>query len=247
MTSISVTQVDVGYPLLTDKHYSLKHTLFGFGDNKLAGKAFVIKALKGINLEVKSGQRVGLIGANGAGKSTLLRVLAGVYPPSKGLVQIEGRVTSLLDLAVGVDMDLSGWENIRVRLLLLGFRDDELRDCTLRAGEFSELGQHLDLPVRTYSTGMFVRLAFSVCTVVEPEILLLDEFLSAGDLHFVTKAQKKVDQLMEKGAIVVVASHSLAEVRRICTHCLWLEKGVAKMFGNATDVVDAYELSALAG
>lgn len=244
MTSLSVNDVQVVYPKLTDQQYSLKHMVFSVGNRKVTNKSSLYLALADVSFEVKAGQRLGIIGANGAGKSTLLRVLAGIYPPTKGSVVTKGKITSLLDLAVGMDLDMTGWENIRVRLLLLGIADEELIHCTRLAGEFSELGERLQMPIRTYSTGMFVRLSFSVCAVVDPEILLLDEFLSAGDLGFVTKAQHKMNELIEKGSLVIVASHALHEVRRVCTDCLWLENGRMKMIGSAEEVVTAYETSA---
>lgn len=243
MTSINLQNIQVIYPKLTDQQYSLKHFIFGMGDKKISQKTSLYRALSNVSFNLKPGQRLGLIGRNGAGKSTLLRVIAGIYPPTRGNIMVSGAITSLLDLAVGVDMDMTGRENIKVRLMLLGVPEGELEERARIAGEFSELGIRLDMPIRTYSTGMFVRLSFSVCTVVEPEILLLDEFLSAGDLGFVAKAQKKMDELIEKGSIVVVASHALHEVKRICTHCLWLDQGQMKLFGKADEVVTAYEQS----
>lgn len=243
MTSIHLKGIQVVYPKLTEQQYSLKHFIFGLGDSKITNKASLYRALFDISFSLKPGQRLGLIGHNGAGKSTLLRVLAGIFPPTKGKIDVSGKVTSLLDLAVGVDMDMTGFENIKVRLMLLGIPKEQIEEKARLAGEFSELKERLTMPIRTYSTGMFVRLSFSVCTVVEPEILLLDEFLSAGDLGFVSKAQKKMDELIEKGSIVVVASHALHEVKRICTDALWLDNGKMKLLGRADEVVAEYEKS----
>lgn len=240
-SSIEVSNVGVVYTRMTDRNLSFKHALLSAFDRKRRELPRMCEALQGISFTVEPGQRLGLIGRNGAGKSTLLRVIAGIYPPTSGSVTVKGSMTSLLDVAVGVDMDMTGWQNIRIRLMLLGYKGKDMNRRVEAAGEFSELGEFLDMPIRTYSTGMFVRLAFSVCTVIDPEILILDEFLGAGDLGFINKAEAKMDELMNKGSIVVVASHSLASIRRFCTSCIWLSNGKIARIGEANAVVDAYE------
>jgi ABC-type polysaccharide/polyol phosphate transport system ATPase subunit len=241
MSSIELSNVSVVYTRMTDRNLSFKHALLTAFDKRRRELPRICEALSGISLSIDAGQRVGLIGRNGAGKSTLLRVIAGIYPPSAGSVVVKGRMTSLLDLAVGVDMDMTGWQNIRIRLMLLGYRGMDMDRRVEAAGEFSELGEFLEMPIRTYSTGMFVRLAFSVCTVIDPEILVLDEFLGAGDLGFVNKAESKMNELMSKGSIVVVASHNLASIRKLCGSCIWLANGKIARMGEANAVIDAYE------
>jgi ABC-2 type transport system ATP-binding protein len=241
MTRLKVTNVGLLYPLTTDQHYSLKHALLGIGDQKLRNNTSLRRALSKISFDLVDGDRLGVIGTNGAGKSTLLRILSGIYPPTEGFVQISGRVTALLDFAAGVDIDMSGWDNIKLRLLLLGCNGPDHDDLVREAGEFSELGERLNLPIRTYSTGMFVRLAFAVCTVVKPEILILDEFLGAGDINFVAKANKRMEDMIAEGAIVIIASHALHSIRSTCNKVLWLDNGKVRMLGETESVIAAYE------
>jgi ABC-type polysaccharide/polyol phosphate transport system ATPase subunit len=241
MRLVEAHNVSVVYPRMNDRTLSLKHALLGLIDRRRSEPPRMYQALTDVSLEAKAGDRIGLIGPNGAGKSTLLRVLAGIYPPTSGSVRVVGRITTLLDLALGVDMDLTGWENIRIRLMLLGYSGPSVRQRIEEAGEFSELNEFLNAPVRTYSTGMFVRLAFAVCTVIDPEVLILDEFLAAGDLSFVTKADAKMRELMNSGAIVIVASHSLENVMLHCNKCLWLVRGSVVMVGGAQTVIESYK------
>ena len=204
----------------------------------------VVDALESINLEIGRGDRIGLIGANGAGKSTLLKVMAGIYFPTSGEAVIRGRVSPLFEFATGFEMELSGWENIRIRGMLLGMKPREIEAKLGEIGDFSGLGEFLDFPVRTYSVGMFVRLAFSVSTAVNPQILLLDEVIGAGDREFAGKAKARMLKLIEHGEIVVLASHALAEVAEICSKVIWLDRGCVQLFGPSAEVIEAYEASA---
>jgi lipopolysaccharide transport system ATP-binding protein len=243
---IEVDRVEVSYPRLTEQQMSFKRTLGALLGQKIEHVGDYFTALKGVSVSVREGERLGLVGHNGAGKTTLLKVMAGIYPPTQGSVRISGKVSPLLDLAVGFDFDMTGWENIRVRLMLLGYRGEHMQHKVREAGEFSELGAFLDQAIRTYSTGMFVRLAFAVCAVLDPEIMILDEFLGAGDVAFVAKAERRMMELMERGRIVVIASHSLASVKKFCTRALWVDHGRIRGDGPPGEIVAAYEADARA-
>lgn len=219
---------------------SLKGTVLnllrGQGNN---GREYV-DALKGINLEIKHGERVGLVGLNGAGKSTILKVMAGIYPPTSGETEIIGHVSPMFELATGFEMTQTGWDNIRIRAMLLGLTPDEVEGRIHSIAEFSELGHFLDYPVKTYSAGMFIRLAFSVSTAINPEILLLDEVMGAGDLVFAEKAKRRMYEFMEQGKILVFSSHSLSLVEDFCERAIWLRKGEIAMDGPVKDVLAEY-------
>ena len=201
----------------------------------------VVRALDNVDLRLESGDRVGLIGHNGAGKSTLLRTIAGIYSPTTGMVERDGKVVPLLDISLGMDENSTGIQNIRLRGLLLGMSDSEIRAKQQEIAEFSELGDYLDLPIRTYSSGMRVRLAFAVSTAVDAEILLLDEVMGVGDASFMHKAKERLADLHSRAEIVVLAMHSNPEIRRVCNKALLLERGRVKAFGSVEEVVSAYE------
>ncbi len=224
------------------------HTLKGFLanlKNRAPRQANVVEALRGVSLEVKAGERVGLIGHNGAGKSTLLKVMAGIYPPTSGRARTVGRVCPLFEFATGFEYNRSGWENIRIRAMLLGMPPNEIEAKLPEIADFSELGKFLDYPVRTYSTGMFVRLAFAVSTSVNPEILLLDEVMGAGDLAFTEKANVRMREFMDQGKILVFSSHSLDLLAEYCNRTVWMDHGRVIEDGPTTSVVNAYKDHAL--
>jgi ABC-type polysaccharide/polyol phosphate transport system ATPase subunit len=200
-----------------------------------------VNALKGLNLHVREGERLGIVGHNGAGKSTLLKLLAGIYPPTTGVFQVTGRISAMLDIGVGIEPDASGWENIRYRSFLQGDTPTQVKHKEAAIAEFSELGQALDMPVRFYSSGMQVRLMFSIATAIEPEILLLDEILSAGDLSFQEKAYHRMMTLIDRARMMVLASHDLKSLSRLCTRVVWLDQGQVKLDGKPEDVIGLYE------
>jgi ABC-2 type transport system ATP-binding protein len=217
----------------------LKETLVGlFRKTEKSGHR--VEALKDVSFRLESGDRLGVIGPNGAGKTTLLRVISGIYTPTQGNVRVWGKVSALFSLATGFEMNSTGWHNIYVRGLLLGLSTEEIQAQIHEIAEFSELGEFLDMPVRCYSSGMLLRLAFSVSTVLRPEILLLDEVIGAGDLHFTRKAGDRMKTLVERSGILILVSHSLEEVERMCNRCLWLEKGQIRGMGAPAEVVAAY-------
>jgi ABC-type polysaccharide/polyol phosphate transport system ATPase subunit len=202
-----------------------------------------VDAVKDITLELGRGERVGLIGPNGAGKSTLLKIMGGIYHPTSGAARIEGRVCPMFEFATGFEMDLSGWDNIRIRCMLLGMKRAEIEARLPEIAAFSGLGEFLDYPVRTYSVGMFVRLAFSASTAVSPQILLLDEVMGAGDLDFTAKARRRMLDFIEQGEIVVMASHILEQLRDLCQKVVWLDHGSVRMVGPSADVITEYQRS----
>lgn len=243
--SISLTNISVRFDIdaAADGH-TLKGFLAGLR-NRAPRQANFVEALKNVNLEVRAGERVGLIGHNGAGKSTLLKVMAGIYPPTTGVAKTVGHVCPLFEFATGFEYNRSGWENIRIRAMLLGMHPDEIEAKLPEIAEFSELGRFLDYPVRTYSTGMFVRLAFAVSTSVNPEILLLDEVMGAGDLSFTEKANVRMREFMDQGKILVFSSHSLDLLTEYCNRTVWMNRGRIIEDGPTPAVVNAYKNHAL--
>ncbi|KAK47614.1 MULTISPECIES: ABC transporter ATP-binding protein [unclassified Caballeronia] len=191
-------------------------------------KLTVVEALRNVSLEVSAGDRVGLVGHNGAGKTTLLRLLAGIYEPTAGSFQSQGRVTSLLDLTLGLDYEATGYENIVLRGLILGASKADMLRLTPQIAEFSELGDYLDMPVRTYSSGMVLRLAFAIVTSVHADVLLMDEWLSVGDASFVKKAEAHMQEFVGKADILVLASHNAKIIEDLCNVIVELEHGTVK-------------------
>lgn len=199
-----------------------------------------VRALRDVTLRFGDGDRVGVLGGNGAGKTTLLRLLAGVYWPTRGRRLVTGRVSSLFELNLGFEMEASGWQNIIYRGYLQGESPRSIRAKMHEIAEFSELGRFLDVPVRYYSAGMLVRLSFSIATAIEPEILLVDEVLSAGDRAFQQKAQQRMRDMMSRAKIIVVVSHDLGTLPRLCETGVWLAQGRVRMVGPVEDVIAAY-------
>ena len=200
----------------------------------------IIRALNKITLELYDGDSLAIIGSNGAGKSSLLKVMSEIYPISKGKLDVVGNVATMFEMATGFDMDASGWENIRLRGIMLGLTPKEIEPKVQEIAEFSELGEYLDIPVRYYSSGMFIRLAFSVSTSVDPDILLLDEVLAAGDAGFVDKANKRINEMMKSAKILVLVTHSMESAIKFCNKAILLKRGEILKFGTPTDVVDYY-------
>ena len=198
-------------------------------------------ALKDVSFELKKGERLGILGLNGAGKSTLLKVIAGVYKPTKGSVQRYGHMAPMIELGAGFDPNYTGRENIFLYGSVLGFSKEFLMSKYDEILEFSELGEFIDVPIKNYSSGMKARLGFSIATVVEPEILILDEVLSVGDAKFRKKCEKKMKKMFDHGVTVLFVSHSLAQVKRLCNKAIILEHGHLIAKGDIDDVVEIYE------
>ena len=202
-------------------------------------------ALRGLSFRVQRGEVLGFVGANGAGKSTLLKLAAGVLKPSEGLLRVYGSVCPMIELGAGLDPELTARENIFLNAALMGYPERFIRDRFDEIVAFSELEDFLDVPVRNYSSGMTARLAFSVATVVDPEILIVDEILSVGDLAFQAKSEKKMLQMIRGGTTVLYVSHSIASLRALCGRVAWLEHGLLREIGNADEVCAHYERNAL--
>ena len=234
----------VEFPIFDAKTRSLKKTFLGAAGGAIGRNTenvVVIEALRDITLSLKMGDRVGLVGHNGAGKSTLLRLLSGIYEPTRGSATVRGRVAPVFDLGVGMDPEISGFENILIRGLFLGQTRKQMMAKVDEIADFTELGEYLSMPLRTYSTGMRVRVAMGVVTSIDPEILLLDEGIGAVDADFLKKAQSRLQRLVERSGILVFASHSNEFLARLCKTAMWIDHGTIKMSGGIEDVVRAYE------
>ncbi|MCI8476803.1 MAG: ABC transporter ATP-binding protein [Oscillospiraceae bacterium] len=202
-----------------------------------------VHALKHINLTVRDGERLAVIGHNGAGKSTLLRLISGIYAPTGGALTVEGRVSGMFEFATGFEMEQNGWDNIYLRGLMLGEKPEEIKKKMLEIADFSELGDFLNMPVKYYSSGMLIRLAFSVSTAINPDILLLDEAMAAGDAAFIQKAQARMNHMMEKSHILILVTHGMQTAVDFCNRCIWLEQGEIVMDGAPDNVTTAYKAS----
>ncbi len=245
LSEISLNNVSLNYPILGVNSRSIKKHIIkvatGGVIKQVAGETTVVKALSDISFVLKKGDRLGLIGHNGAGKSTLLRVLAGIFEPSVGRVKIHGKISSLLDVNLGMQLELSGYENIKTRCVFLGIAKEDVPEIIADIEEFTEMGSYLSLPVKTYSSGMALRLAFGLSTVVTPDILLIDEVIGAGDARFLEKAKARMNTYVEQSNILVMASHSNEIVKQFCNKALWLEHGSLKKLGEVNQVISAYE------
>ncbi|MGD0899287.1 MAG: ABC transporter ATP-binding protein [Thermoguttaceae bacterium] len=240
MTLIRLDDASLVFHVRAHGRMSLKEYLLSGMFLRRKGNCFTINALEHIDLTIGEGARVGIIGHNGAGKSALLKLLAGIYPPSGGRRQVFGRVSSLFDIALGFEMDASGWENIAYRGYLQGETPRSIRGKMQQIAEFSELGKFLDMPVRYYSSGMMVRLAFSIATAIDPEILLVDEVLAAGDAEFQTKAHRRMRELISRARAVIIVSHNLDFLKGLCDRILWLDHGRLRAAGPPQEVIPAY-------
>lgn len=225
----------------------LRRTVGGGVENDKDRAVRVVKALNEISFEARDGDRIGLIGGNGAGKTTLLRVLSRVYPPTSGRVDIQGRVSSLIDLSMGMDADATGYENIVMRGIMLGLDAKQAKAITEDVEEFSELGDFLSLPIRTYSAGMMLRLAFAVSTAVHPDILVLDEVIGVGDAAFAERAERRMHNMISNASIVFLASHDNESIKRFCNRTLWLKRGRLMMDGTPEETLAAYAADGAAG
>ena len=245
LPAVAVENLSVSYRAFLEKRPTLKSSILRLGRPERELK--VIEALNDISFTVNPGEFLGVIGHNGAGKSTLLRAIAGILPPSVGRVSIHGSVTTLLSVGIGFNAELSGRENIRLGGLANGFTMKEIAAKEDEIAEFSGLGEFIEYPMKTYSSGMYSRLGFSVVTHMDPDILLIDEALSAGDAAFRDKASQKIESMIERARAIILVSHGLATVREMSTKCLWLDHGKLMAYGPSDEIVDAYETHTAAG
>ncbi|GAA4394293.1 galactan export ABC transporter ATP-binding subunit Wzt/RfbE [Tsukamurella soli] len=242
--SINTYDACVDFPIFDAKSRSIKKAVLGKAGGRLASndhKVVVVEALKNINMHLVEGDRIGLVGHNGAGKSTLLRLLAGIYEPTRGSAVVSGRVAPVFDLGVGMDPEISGFENIVIRGLFLGQSRKAMQRKMDEIADFTELGDYLSMPLRTYSTGMRIRLALGVVTSIDPEILLLDEGIGAVDAEFLRKARVRLQELVARSGILVFASHSNEFLAQLCDRSVWIDHGEVRMDGDIEEVVTAYE------
>lgn len=236
---IKVNNVSVRYKLYYDRISSIKEYIISIIKNKIQYEEFW--ALKNISFKIKKGEVYGILGRNGAGKSTLLKVISKILKPTTGSVHIDGSIAPLLELGSGFDFDLTGRENIYLNGAILGHSKKFLESKINEIIEFSELGKFIDIPIRNYSSGMVVRLAFSIATIASPDVLIVDEILSVGDMHFQEKSRNRMLELINSGTTVLFVSHDTNQVREICNKAIWIENGEIKEIGNANDVCSQYE------
>ena len=235
---VSVQNVSITYRTTFEKVPTFKSAIVRFGRGERA--IHIVEAIKGMSFDVKRGTSVGIIGANGAGKSTLMRALAGVLPPNSGRIEVRGKISALLALGVGFNSALTGRENVILGGLAAGLSRSQVEARAEEVAEFAEIGEFIDVPVRTYSSGMYQRLAFAVSVHMDPDILLIDEALSAGDAKFKVKANAKMNELMKSARAMFLVSHSLSAIREMCDDCLWIHKGTLMLHDTPDNCITAY-------
>lgn len=243
MAAIFLKNVGVDIPIFDVGRASLKKALLGRtigGRFAQSGSYFMVNALKNLDFEARDGDRIGLVGDNGAGKSTLLRVVSHVYPPTSGSVHVAGKVSPLFETTIGMSWDATGMENIQIAGTIWGMSRAEIRNSVDDIVDFTELGDYLKLPIRTYSNGMLLRLAFAIATVREPEILLIDEVIGVGDAAFFKKAFARLLGMVERSRILMVAAHQDDMLRRLCNKVAWLSHGNLIAYGETESVLSAY-------
>jgi ABC-type polysaccharide/polyol phosphate transport system ATPase subunit len=245
LPSVHLRDVSVEFPIYSGGSRSLKKLLFNTTTQgniaRDARDRIMVQALTGIDLDINHGDRLAIIGANGAGKSTLLKVLAGIFVPTRGRIHAIGRVSALLTASVGLNPDATGRENIIYRGMYMDVHPREMRTRVDEIAEFSELGYYIEMPVRTYSSGMMIRLCFAIATSLRPEILLMDEWLAAGDAAFLAKARRRMEEFVSGTSILVLASHSMPLLREWCNRAILLERGRIVAAGGVEEVEAAYQ------
>lgn len=244
MAFIKLNQVSVEFPIYSSNSISFRKNFIRMATGGLvmhdANKRIVVRSLNNLSLQIHHGDRVGLVGHNGAGKSTLLRLLGGIYEPSSGDIQVEGKISTMLDIMHGIESESTGYENIKMRCLMLGMSNLEIKQSMDKIAQFSNLGDYLNMPVSTYSSGMLVRLAFSISTCMQPDILLIDEVFGTGDADFFEKARQRMIDLMNHSRIVVFASHAPVLIREFCNKILVLNAGAIEYYGPIEEAQKLY-------
>lgn len=239
---IEFQEVSLKFRTYTDKSPTLKDSVLSvFSKQKLPEDSKEFYALKNINLTINAGERVGIIGLNGAGKSTLLKVVAGIYPPHQGRIIVKGKITPLIELGAGINPEFSGRENIYLYGAIHGMSPQQMREREERIIEFSELDQHIHMPVKYYSSGMYSRLIFSIASMIDPDILILDEIFAAGDARFINKATDRMRELFDQSQAVLFVSHNLAQVKNVCNRAVVLHEGVLVNDGTPEEMIEYYQ------
>lgn len=244
MAMIELEKISLTYPIYGANARLLKTTMLNIATGGLLdkeGRSVSVEALKGVSFKLEKGDRLGLVGHNGAGKSTLLKVLASIYAPTGGRLQVSGKINCLFDMMVGMDQELTGYENILLRGLILGLSKKDIRALVPQIETFAGLGDFIKMPVKTYSAGMKVRLAFGIVTSVPSEILLIDEIVSVGDAEFMVKAEERLKGLVHQADILVLSTHDTATLRKLCNKALWLDHGTVKCMGGVDEVLQYKE------
>ncbi len=237
---IKIENVSMKFNLGIEKNFSIKEAFISIFDRKRRPKKTDFWALKNISFDVKPGEVIGLIGSNGAGKSTLLKVVSGVMKPTKGKVTVNGVISPMIELGAGFDLELTARENIYLNGAILGYSKKFIDEKFNEIVEFSELKDFLDVPVKNFSSGMIAKLAFSIATVVEPEILIVDEILSVGDIKFQEKSKNKMMEMIKGGTTVLYVSHSLESIKELCDRVVWIENGTLVKIGSAKEICNEY-------
>ncbi len=241
--AVELRNVEMHFNMSKEKLESLKEYFLKLVKRQLMFEDFV--ALDNISLDIKKGDVFGIVGLNGCGKSTTLKVISGILKPTKGTVETQGVIAPLIELGAGFDMELTARENIYLNGSVLGFSkkfmDEKFEDIV----EFSEMREFLDVPMKNYSSGMVARIGFAIATVTTPDILIVDEILAVGDFMFQQKCEDRINSMLKDDTTVIIVSHSIEQIERLCKHCVWLEKGKIKMIGDAQEVCDAYKNSAV--
>ena len=235
---IDVDHVTVRFNLATQKIDNLKEYFVKLVKRELMFQEFL--ALKDVSFQVRQGEAWGLIGTNGSGKSTMLKAISGILKPYKGSITVDGSVAPLIELGAGFDPNMTARENIFLNGCILGHTEKFMQEHFDEIVEFAEIGQFLDSPIKNYSSGMRARLGFAVATMVKPDILIVDEVLAVGDYKFRQKCEKRMNEMLQNGTTLLFVSHSIDEVRRLCDHAIWIDKGVTRMVGEVGPVADAY-------
>ncbi len=239
--AIELKNIEMHFNMSKEKLESLKEYFLRLVTRKLMFEDFV--AINNVSFNIKKGDVFGLVGLNGSGKSTMLKIISGILTPTKGTVNTVGTIAPLIELGAGFDMDLTARENIYLNGSVLGYSKKFMDEKFDEIVEFSEMREFLDTPMKNYSSGMVARIGFAIATMTKPDILIVDEILAVGDFHFQEKCERRINEMINDDTTVIIVSHSIDQIERLCKHCAWLEKGNLKMIGEAKDVCQAYKNS----
>ena len=237
--AVEVRNAEMHFNMSKEKLESLKEYFLRLVTKKLMFEDFV--AVNGVSFDIKKGDVFGIVGLNGSGKSTMLKLISGILSPTKGTVETQGTIAPLIELGAGFDFDLTARENIYLNGSVLGYSKKFMDEKFDEIVEFSEMHEFLDTPMKNYSSGMVARIGFAIATITRPDILIVDEILAVGDFRFQEKCEKRINSMINDDTTVIIVSHSIEQIERLCKHCLWLEKGKVRMIGDTKSVCDAYK------